>query len=258
MKLNFVCAVIFMLLIGIRCSPLKPHETDQQVFTTQNSVQSINDRPNVFLTIVYDEWEVLPKPDELTILIDNRLIESVAVDNKFVLYLDPGSYDIQISSVVNRSAARGIITVVENSTVEQSFILKTEAWSLLGDEYNIRLIGLNENKVLDKNAGLTFGVFNATGNLLPIDHISMVRVEQIEEGSFVENVGGFPMRRAILIQDMFSTNGVTATIGDAANFTRLSNTFEPGEYVIEISIWDSVNDKSYHDVTNFRVLSKTQ
>ena len=77
----------------------------------------------------------------------------------------------------------------------------------------------------------------------------MVRVEQIEEGSFVENVGGFPTRRAILIQDMFSTNGVTATIGDAGNFTRLSNTFEPGEYVI---------DKSYHDVTNFRVLSKTQ
>lgn len=55
---------------------------------------------------------------------------------------------------------------------------------------------------------------------------------------------------------MFSIKGITASIGDEANLTRLSNTFEPGEYVIEMSIWDSINDKSYEDVTFFKLIGE--
>lgn len=256
MKLNIVYSVITVLFILTGCSPSGAQQTVKQASAKQEAIQGINNTPNVFLTIDYDEAEVLPKPDELTILIDNHLIQAVAVDNKFNLYLDPGSYDIQISSD-KRSAARGKITVTENFIVQQSYTLKTEAWSLLGD-YNISLIGLSESGALDIKNGFSFGVYDAEGKLLPFDHISMISVTRIEDGSFVENAGGFVTGPALLIQDMFSTKGRTASIVDAANLLRLSNTIETGEYVVEMSLWDSENDKSYADVTFFRFTRETE
>lgn len=194
MKLNIVCTVITMLFVLAGCTPLEAQQTDKKTATKQDAIQGKNNTPNVLLTIEYDEAEVLPKPDELTILIDNRLTQGIAVDNKFGLYLDPGSYDVQISSV-ERYATRGIITVTENSIVQQSFTLKTEGWGLLGD-YDIRLIGLSENRALDIENGLTFGVYDTESNLLPFDHISLIRVAKLKMAVLLKMRAG--LRRALL------------------------------------------------------------
>ena len=249
--------LLIALLISMGCSPSAPTPNKTPATTTQRQVQKISTPPNVALTITYDTSEDLPRADELTILIDDRIIDAEATGNIFKLHLEPGTYDVQISAV-NRSAARGSLTVSENANVEQSFNLKTEAWGLLGDKFDIKLIGLRENRVVDVKTGLRFGVYNEAGTLLPFDHISIVIVGQIETGSFRENAGGLPDGRTTLIQDKFSIEGVTAKIADTAELTALLNSLEPGDYVIEIDIWDSVNDKLYHDVDLFRVAETSQ
>lgn len=250
---------LITLLISAGCSPsastTSEPQAERRAETTQSEAQEISTSPNVALTLTYDTSEDLPTADELTILIDNQIIEAVATGNIFTFHLEPGTYDVQISSV-NRSAARGPLTVAENAVVEHSFNLKTEAWGLLGDKFDIKLIGLSENRVMDVKIGLSFGVYDAAGKLLPFDHISIIIVGHIETGSFRENAGGLPDGRTVLIQDKFSIEGVTAKMTNTADLTELLQSLEPGDYVIEMDIWDSVNDKSYHDVDLFRVSGK--
>lgn len=254
MKLIFASCLIALLLVCMGCTP----QDSQQVETHAEliAVQEISPATSVALTIIYDESENLPTADEITILINNEIHESEADGNIFKFHLPPGDYDIQISSV-NRTAARSRLTVSENTGLEQTFYLKSEAWGLLGD-YDIRLIGLSENHMLDIDRGLQFGVFDEARGLLPFDHISIIIVRQIEAGSFTENVGGYGVARSKLIQDMFSIKGLTGKMSTEADAAQLLQSLAPGDYDIEIDIFDSVNDKSYHDVSLFRVPPKQQ
>lgn len=263
MRFKILSAAMGMLL-SVGCSPVEPMQTEAQATAPLPAPASSRpappqapiEKPNVFLTVIYDEDEALPKRDELTILIDGTGMQGVAVANTINFYLAPGRYDVQISSI-KRKAARIDIIVTEEAGFEQTVFLKSEGLALLGD-YKIDTIGLGADKVVDLKQGLSIGVFDSNGNLLPFDHISMIRLAQIEPGSFVEGVGGREISRGQLVHHMFSINGTFANLSDSDDLRELSKKLELGDYEIEASLYDSVNDKSYESPAFFRVSAKLQ
>jgi len=226
---------------GVKIPPAVSDEQAASQNITPKTVQA-----NVFLTLAYDEFDQTPQAQDLTILLNGDLVTDGYKDGALSLSLAPGTYDLQVKSAEPRSAARQSFTVSQGQKLEKSFTLKSEALGLLGD-YKIQMIGADGNGIIDPRAPFAIGVFDENGNLLPFDNLSMVMIKPIETGSFTVNVGGRAIGRGTFLQNKLTLNGVQASLPEA-EAEELYQTLGPGQFEIEASLYDSVNDKIYGQV----------
>jgi len=226
---------------GVKIPPAVSDEQAASQNITPKTVQA-----NVFLTLAYDEFDQPPKAQDLTILLNGDLVTDGLKDGTLSLSLAPGTYDLQVKSADPRSAARKSFTVAQGQKLETSFVLKSEALSLLGD-YEIKMIGVDDNGSIDASAPFAIGVFDKNADLLPFDNLSMVMITPIETGSFTVDVGGSRTGRGTFLQNKLTLDGTMASLPEA-EFKNLFQTLGAGQFEIEASLYDSVNDKIYEQV----------
>lgn len=197
--------------------------------------------PSFDLRIIFDEDQTIPSDNSLSIMINGKPISQFYESGHLRLALQNGTHDIQITSEEPRTAFRRIFTVQDDQDIAETIFLKSEALALLGD-YQIKL---HEQESLDK---LTIVVVGMDQNIRPIDTLSMILVTPIQAGSFVENVGGTDIGDSEIVTDKFTVENGIITLPNPSEFDKVVKTLGAGPYEVEISLYDSVNDKSYEGV----------
>ena len=203
---------------------------------------------NVVLKIAYDESDAKV---EAEVLIDGEIVEGIDETGQLALFLPLGDYDLQVKSTTLRAAARQKIHVTSSEKIEQNIWLKSEALGLVGEPFDIRIIGADKDGSVNLSQDFKFAVFDEGGLRLPFNHVSNVIIRRIEAGTFKNNVGGYGASRSMIIREKFKLDGTTAYIADMQDFRELIAKFGVGEFDIEVDVYDSVNDRIYHSVLFF-------
>ena len=197
--------------------------------------------PNFDLRIIFDEDQAIPPDNSLTIMMNGEPVPQMYENGHLRLALKNGTYDIQINSEEPRTAFRRIFTVQDDQNISETIFLKSEALALLGD-YKIKF---QEKENLDK---LKIIVVGMDQNIRPVDTLSMILVTPIQAGSFVENVGGTDIGDSEIVTDKFTIDDGLVTLSNPTDFDKVIKTLGAAPYEVEISLYDSVNDKSYEGV----------
>lgn len=216
----------------------------------QSCFAGIENEPNSFFTVILDDSGLNPDFSELTIQIDGETIDGDFVNGVFSTFLTPGSYDLKIFTSEG-TATRQVITVAENTVYAETFFLKSESMGLLQD-FEVRVTNADEDGVVDPDAIFEVGIFDLNGNALSFDNLSLALVTRIESGSFADKVGGTDVSDSLFVTDQFTFDDNTAKIIDSSQFATLVSSLGLGEYEMELSFYDSVNDLIYDGVVYFR------